>query len=254
MDDRTESRREALKRLGVFLVDDRCVFTPLSELDDEQYVVVLKTADDLGPPVTRGLLQVRVEDEAWADGRPIIKWVSPHQLRHREDLLRQQEALRRLRDPGVHLQTVVQAWAHNAGVVEREGDPLCGVPSGPMTRAEARVTCPKCRELMETLTRRDDEREEALRRLRPPSELFGHGDMGQWSRYERDSDETARMVFSAWDSGASSIFSGMENTKLFTRQEAEARMRFLRGIVKASLQDWSQETEGLRRALEEERK
>lgn len=162
------------------------------------------------------------------------------------------EALHRLREPGVHLQTVVQAWAHNAGVVERDGDPLCGAPSGPMTRAEARVTCPECREMMKTLPRRTDEiqREEALRRLRPAQELFGRGDAGQWSRYERNSDETARMVFSVWDSGASSIFSGMENTALLTRQEAEARLRFLRGIVKASLQDWSQEIEGLRRALE----
>jgi len=57
-------------------------------------------------------------------------------------------------------------------------------------------------------------------------ELFGRGDMGQWSRYERGSgDEAAQIVFSAWDSGASSVFSGMENTELFTRHEAERRLR-----------------------------
>lgn len=83
-------------------------------------------------------------------------WIQQLAMTQREEALRDKrdEALKRLRDPDVHLQTVVQAWAHNAGVVEREGDPLCGVPSGPMTRAEARVTCPKCRELMETLPRR----------------------------------------------------------------------------------------------------
>ncbi len=95
-------------------------------------------------------------------------------------------------------------------------------------------------------------REEALRRLRPATELFGRGDMGQWSRYERDGDETARIVFSVWDSGANSIFSGMENTTLFTRHEVEVRLNFLRGITKISLQDWAgaDETKSLRRALE----
>lgn len=62
------------------------------------------------------------------------------------------EALRRLRSD-VHLQTVVQAWAHNVGIEERDGDPLCGVPTGQMTRAEARVTCLECRKLMEELPR-----------------------------------------------------------------------------------------------------
>jgi len=71
----------------------------------------------------------------------------------------------------------------------------------------------------------DLRRREALRRLRPPDELFGRGDMGQWSRYERGGNEAAQIVFSAWDSGASSIFSGMENTELFTRHEAERRLR-----------------------------
>lgn len=58
-----------------------------------------------------------------------------------------EEALRRLRDV-VHLQTVVQAWQHDRGMVEREGDPVCGASGGKMVLAEARVTCPACRERM----------------------------------------------------------------------------------------------------------
>ena len=93
-------------------------------------------------------------------------------------------------------------------------------------------------------------RTEALHRLQTAQELFGRGDMGQWTRYERGSgDEAARMVFSAWDSGASSISSGMESTALFTRHEAEKRLSFYRGIVKISLQDWASEIESLHRAL-----
>jgi hypothetical protein len=69
------------------------------------------------------------------------------------------ESLRRLRAPGIHLPTVVEMWDPNVGMIsERDGDPLCGVSSVgvQMTRAEARVTCPKCRELMKTLPRRDE--------------------------------------------------------------------------------------------------
>lgn len=67
-----------------------------------------------------------------------------------------QESLRRLRDPGIHLPTVVEMWERNVGISERDGDPLCGASGvgAQMTRAEARVTCSKCRELMETLPRR----------------------------------------------------------------------------------------------------
>jgi len=96
----------------------------------------------------------------------------------------------------------------------------------------------------------DGARQEAKLNRWAATELFGRGDGGQWSRYERGGDETARIVFSTWDSGASSIFSGMENTTLFTRHEAEVRLSFLRGIAKISLQDWAGETESLRRALE----
>jgi hypothetical protein len=69
-----------------------------------------------------------------------------------------EEALRRLRNPDVHLQTVVQAWAHDAGIVERDGDPLCGASGGKMVRAEARVTCLDCREKMKTLPRAGERR------------------------------------------------------------------------------------------------
>lgn len=107
-------------------------------------------------------------------------------------------------------------------------------------------------------------RVEALHRLQTVQELFGRGDGGQWSRYERicgeatgqmpGSDELITVVvFSAWDSGASSISSGMESTALFTRHEAEKRLSFYRGIVKISLQDWTHEIESLRRALETRR-
>jgi len=89
-------------------------------------------------------------------------------------------------------------------------------------------------------------REEALRRLRPVGELFGRGDMERWSWYRRDDDDDGgRLVFSAWDSGASSIFSGMENTELFTRSEAEARLL----IITQDAGVHSYEIEGLRRVL-----
>lgn len=161
-----------------------------------------------------------------SDARDV--WIQQLAIAQHEEALRDKrdEALRRLQDV-VHLQTAVQAWAHDVGVVERGGDPLCGSSGGQMVRAEARVTCPKCRELMEMLPRRDDEirREEALRRLQSAQELFGRGDQQQWHRYERDDGrDVSQTVFAVWDSGAKSLFSGMENTALFTRPEAEVEL------------------------------
>lgn len=75
--------------------------------------------------------------------------------------------------------------------------------------------------------RRDDEirREEALRRLQSAQELFGRGDQQQWHRYERgDGRDVSQTVFAVWDSGARALFSGMENTALFTRPEAEVEL------------------------------
>jgi hypothetical protein len=63
-----------------------------------------------------------------------------------------EEALRRLQEV-VHLQTVLQAYARTEGIVDREGDPLCGANGGKMVLAEARVTCSACRKLMEELPR-----------------------------------------------------------------------------------------------------
>ena len=71
---------------------------------------------------------------------------------------RKEEALRRLRDPDVHFPTIVQMWAHDAGIVTRDGDPLCGAAGVQMVRAEARVTCPRCREMMKTLPREGERR------------------------------------------------------------------------------------------------
>lgn len=85
-----------------------------------------------------------------SDARDV--WIQQLAISQREEALRDKrdEALKRLRDV-VHLQTVVQAWAHDVGVVERDGDPICGSSGGQMVRVEARVTCSKCRELMKKL-------------------------------------------------------------------------------------------------------
>lgn len=148
---------DALRRLGVFSPGDKVIYTPDDPFSFEEYAVVLRLADDGGPREKNGHVKVRLEGSvdrrSASDGaRPRTVWVFRSRLRHRDDLMRER-ALRRLQDPDVHLQTVMQAWAHDAGVVERNGDPLCGATGGRMVRAEARVTCPACRKLMEELPR-----------------------------------------------------------------------------------------------------
>ncbi len=156
---------DALKRLGVFSVGDQVIYVPDDPFSFEEYAVVIQVARDSGPREANGHVQVRFDGRSAEPGAPTalvrdagtVLWVPGKQLRHRQDLMREQ-ALRRLRDPGVHLPTRVEMWAHDAGIVTRDGDPLCGAPSGQMVRAEARVTCPGCREKMKTLPREGERR------------------------------------------------------------------------------------------------
>jgi hypothetical protein len=62
-----------------------------------------------------------------------------------------------------------------------------------------------------------------------PDVLYGRGDMEQWSRYERNDDETtaAFAVFQVWEQGERNIFAGMENTALYTQREAEGHLEVL---------------------------
>jgi hypothetical protein len=156
---------DALRRLGVFFPGDKVIYVPDDPFSYEEHAVVIKVASDNGPREANGHVQVRFDGRAAEPGAPTalvrdagtVLWVWGKQLRHRQDLMREQ-ALRRLRDPGVHLQTVVQAWALGAGIVRRDGDPLCGASGGKMVRAEARVTCPGCREKMKTTPRAGERR------------------------------------------------------------------------------------------------
>jgi hypothetical protein len=153
-DDSDLRRREALRRLGAFSVDDKVLFWSGDHADDEEYAIVVETEE--------ARIRVRFTEMAMQRSsgvtEPCFRWTTADHLRHDQSDLRREEALRRLRDPGVHLQTVVEAWAHDAGIVERDGDPLCGATGGKMVRAEARVTCLDCREKMKTLPRAGERR------------------------------------------------------------------------------------------------
>lgn len=62
-----------------------------------------------------------------------------------------------------------------------------------------------------------------------PDVLYGRGDAGQWSRFERSDDENtvAYAVFQVWEQGERNIFSGAENTALYTQREAEGHLEVL---------------------------
>ena len=156
---------DALRRLGVFCPGDKVVYVANDPFSYDEHAVVLKVASDNGPREANGHVQVRFDGRVaepagpTASGRSAgtVLWVPGKQLRHRQDLMRER-ALRQLQDPGVHLPTRVEMWAHDAGIVTRDGDPLCGAAGGQMVRAEARVTCPGCREKMKALPRAGERR------------------------------------------------------------------------------------------------
>lgn len=76
----TDLRRRALRRLGVFRMDDRVIYTPDSDVDDEEYATVIEIDGDR--------IKIRFDEIVWSgpkENSAVTRWTLARNLRHRHD-------------------------------------------------------------------------------------------------------------------------------------------------------------------------
>ncbi len=61
--------------------------------------------------------------------------------------------------------------------------------------------------------------------------LFGLGDNMQWAKFTRDQHPE---IFAAWDRGEDNVFSGAENTQLWSREDAEGYLEYATRVIRGA--------------------